>query len=314
MNKKIQNQSSHGSHMPLPSDRENTRALKIAGWLTGVYFFIELGVGFWTGSISVISDAFHTFSAVGGVLIAVVAGYYAKRTATQFQTYGLMRAEIVGALLNGVFLFAMAILVMWMGAMRLQNPIELETGPMLLIAIGGLITEVISIRLMWRGQKENLNMRGAFWHILQTFVGSIIIIISALVIQFTGFLAIDPLLGMAFGLVLFWAAWKIIKDALHILLEGVPKDLDIETIQKAIIEVSGVKNIHHIHAWALTSGKNVMSAHVKIADEKDTSQIQKDIYTILSEEFGIYFSTIQLEVECLEENESEAINYLSDNR
>lgn len=314
MNEKPQSQPSPlNSHMPSLHGAKNARALKIAGWLTGLYFLFELGIGFWTGSVSVISDAFHTFSAVGGILIAVVAGHYAKRAATQFQTFGLIRAEIVGALFNGLFLFGMAVLVLWMGVMRLQNPIELPTGPMLLVAIGGLITEIISMRLMWAGQKENLNMKGAFWHIIQTFIGSIIIIISALVIQFTGFLPIDPILGMAFGLVLFWAAWKIIKEALHILLDNVPKDLDLNMVKDAIQKIMGVVNVHHLHAWALTSGKNIVSAHVQIMNSTDTTRIQEQIYKTLTQDLGVYFSTIQIETECLEKSATEEISFIKSN-
>ena len=156
---------------------ENARALKISGWLTGIYFFIELGIGLWTGSVAVTSDAFHTFSAVGGVLIALVAGYYAVRPATQQATFGLIRAEIVGALFNGLFLLIMALFILWMGFQRLQNPIDVPTGPMLLAAVGGLITEVISLKLLYGKQKGNLNMQGAFWHVMQTFVGSLLIIV-----------------------------------------------------------------------------------------------------------------------------------------
>ena len=301
--------SPHGLHVPSSNGAKNSRALAIAGWLTGIYFFIELGIGFWTGSVSVVSDAFHTFSAVGGVLIAIVAGHFAKRAATQFQTFGLIRAEIVGALFNGLFLFAMAVLVLWMGAMRLQNPIDLPTGPMLLVALGGLATEVISLRLMWQGQKENLNMKGAFWHIVQTFVGSVIIIISALVIRFTGFLPIDPILGMAFGLVLFWASWRIITEALHILLDNVPKDLDLNILKASLERVPGVTDVHHLHAWALTSGKNILSAHVTSVDPHEHPRIQQEIQAMLVKEFRVYFSTIQVEAKCFEEETAHSIDY-----
>lgn len=309
MQKKLEQPFDHGLHVLPLTQTENSRALKIAGWLTGVYFILELGVGLWTGSISVISDASHTFSAVGGVLIALIAGYYAKRPATEFQTFGLIRAEIVGALFNGLFLFGMAILVLWMGIMRLQNPIDLATTPMLLVAVGGLVTEIISMRLMWAGQKKNLNMRGAFWHIIQTFVGSIIVIVSALVIRFTGFLPVDPILGMAFGLVLFWASWKIIKDALYILLDRVPKNLDLGAVQSAIGKIPGVLNIHHLHARALTSGKNIISAHVRVATPADITPVQKQIYTILTQDFGVYFSTLQVETECLEQEIAKEIDF-----
>jgi len=139
-------------------------------------------MAYWSGSLAVLSDAFHTFSAVGGVLIALVAQWLSERKASLAQTYGWARAEIIGALFNGVFLFLMAGYVLWMGAMRLMEPVELRTGAMLLAAAGGIATEVIALRLLYGRQRENLNMRGAFWHVVQTFVGSIIIIISATVV------------------------------------------------------------------------------------------------------------------------------------
>src|SRR5690606_22168857 len=149
--------SGQSGHAPATTDK---RALPISGWLTGVYFVIELGTGLWTGSVAVTSDAFHTFSAVGGVLVALVAGRYAERPATDRASYGLIRAEIVGALFNGLFLLGMAALVLWMGAMRLRDPVEVETGPMLWAAAGGLVTEVIALRLLYARQKGNLNMKG----------------------------------------------------------------------------------------------------------------------------------------------------------
>ena len=140
--------------------------------------------------------------AVGGVLIALVMGRMAARPATRFQTFGSLRAEIVGVQANGFFLLRMAWLVFWMSLMRLQNPVDLPTTPMLFPAGGALITELISLSLLHKAQKTNLNIKGAYWHILQTFAGSLIIIVAALTIWFTDFLEIDPLLGMAFGLLL----------------------------------------------------------------------------------------------------------------
>src|SRR3546814_4810724 len=172
------------------------------------------------------SDAFHTFSAVGGVLIALVATRLSERKSSPARTFGYIRAEILGALFNGLFLVVMALYVLWMGAMRLMEPIELATTPMLVAAGGGIATELVALWLLYERQKGTLNMRGDFWHIVLTFVGSFLLIVSALVIRFTGFLAIDPLLGMAFGLVLLWASWGIIKESLHILLQGTPEDPD----------------------------------------------------------------------------------------
>lgn len=293
----------HAGHMPPTGDR---RALVLSGWLTGVYFVIELAIGIWTGSVAVISDAFHTFSAVGGVLIALVAQRLGERAASADQTYGWIRAEIIGALFNGLFLVVMAAAVLGMGAMRLMHPVDLPTTPMLIAAAGGIVTEVIALRLLYARQKDNLNMKGAFWHILQTFVGSFIIIVSALVIRFTGFLAIDPLLGMAFGLVLFWASWSILRDALRILLQSTPEDFDMAAALQALRGIDGVTDVHHVHAWSLSSGKNIFSGHICVGElSRDGQRVLREAHHHLKHRFGVYFSTLQIEQVCLED-EAEA--------
>jgi len=286
----------HAGHMPATGDR---KALAQAGWLTGLYFIVELGIGIWTGSVAVLSDAFHTFSAVGGVLIALVATRLGDRKSSPARTFGYIRAEIVGALFNGLFLVVMALFVLWMGAMRLMEPIHLPTTPMLAAAVGGIITELIALRLLYARSKDNLNMKGALWHIIQTFVGSFLIIVSALVIRFTGFLPIDPILGMAFGLVLLWASWGIIRDALHILLEGTPHDLDINGAIDGLRNLPGVTDVHHAHAWSLTSGMNIFSGHVCVKNEHERQRVLEEATRLLRDRFNVYFSTIQVEERCL---------------
>ncbi|HRQ66363.1 MAG TPA: cation diffusion facilitator family transporter [Xanthomonadaceae bacterium] len=287
----------HAGHVPATGDR---KALVYSGLLTGVYFVIELAVGLWTGSVAVISDAFHTFSAVGGVLIALVALRLSERPATREHTFGWGRAEIIGALFNGLFLVVMAATVLWMGAMRLMDPIELPTDVMLYVAFGGIVTELIAFWLLYERQKDNLNLKGAFWHILQTFIGSLIIIVSAVVIRFTGFLAIDPILGMAFGLVLFWASWGILKPALRILLQGTPESFDLETAIQDLQGIDGVEDVHHVHAWTLTSGRQLFSAHLRVRSfPKDGERALHEASAHLKERFGIYFSTLQIEENCL---------------
>ncbi len=288
----------------------DARALKITGWLTGIYFIVELGLGIYSGSVAVISDAFHTFSAVGGVLIALIANKVALRPPGKSHTFGLIRAEIAGALLNGLFLLLMAIYVLWMGYTRLQSSIELPTNIMFISAIGGLITEFISMGVMWKGSKNNLNMKGAFWHVLQTFVGSIIIIIAALVIKFTGWHPIDPILGMLFGLVLFIAAVGIIKESFEILLEAAPKDIDVDDIVDDLKKIKNIKDIHHVHAWALTTGKNLFMAHLRIDDMTMHENTLYEANKILRQKYGIYFSTLQVENKCPLDSTAEFIDYL----
>lgn len=289
----------HGSHVP----QSDSDGLSLTAWLTGIYFIVEMGIGVYTGSVSVISDAFHTFSAVGGVVLALIAAKIARRKATAERSYGYGRAEIIGAMINGVFLFVMALIVLWMGYMRLREPIELPTTPMLAAALGGLVVEAISLRALYVSQKGNLNIRGAFWHVIQTFVGSLIIIVAVIVINVTGFLAIDPILGMAFGVVLLVASWGITKEALIVLMEATPAAIDLAKVGQSLLEIDGVSDIHHIHAWTITSGKNVFSSHIALEDGANSSAVLAEAHNRLTADFGFYFSTVQLETHCTDLDE-----------
>ena len=281
--------------------------MAISAWLTGIYFVVEMGIGQWTGSIAVISDAFHTFSAVGGVLVAIVAARLARRPADEDRSFGWYRAELIGALVNGGFLLGMALVVLGIGAMRLAEPIDLPPGPMLLAAAGGLITEFISLGLIWKQSRTDLNVKGALWHIIQTFVGSLIIIVTALVIYFTGFLLIDPLLGMGFGLVLLWASWGILRDAAHLLMEGTPAEISLTEVTQDLEALNGVHDAHHVHAWALTSGRYVFSGHLRIAEDADPQAELTAAYDMLKAKYGFFFATLQVETACLDESGAEAI-------
>jgi cobalt-zinc-cadmium efflux system protein len=201
----------------------------------------------------------------------------------------------------------MAVLVLVMGAMRLQHPINLPTTPLLAAAAGGIITELIALRLPYAGQKGDLNLRGAFWHVMQTFVGSILIIITAAVIYFTGFLAIDPILGMTFGVVLLAASWGIIREALSVLMEGAPKGINLSEVASALATLDGVNDVHHLHAWSLTSGKAVFSAHLATEKRAKAPSILKHAHQLLRERFGFYFSTLQVEIDCLDEDHAKEI-------
>lgn len=284
------------------------RGMAISAWLTGVYFIIEMAIGLWTGSIAVISDAFHTFSAVGGVLVAIAAARLAQRPADEDRSFGWYRAEIIGALVNGGFLLAMALVVIVMGAMRLSDPIDLPTGPMLAAAAGGLITEFISLGLIWKQSKSDLNVKGALWHIVQTFVGSLLIIVTALVIYFTGFLLIDPILGIAFGFVLLWASWGILRDSAHLLMEGTPDEVSLPEVIAVLRKIKGVSDVHHVHAWALTSGRYVFSSHLRVRDGVDPQAVLKAAHAKVKQHFGFFFVTLQVETTCLDESEAQAID------
>lgn len=289
--------SAHGGHVAPGGDR---KALVLTGVITGVYFVVELAIGLWSGSVAVTSDAFHTFSAVGGVLIALVAQRLSERPVSPELTFGWGRAEIIGALFNGLFLAVMGIYVLWMGAMRLREPMELPTSVMLWAAAGGLVTEAVSFWLLYQRQKTNLNLKGAFWHVLQTLVGSLIIIVSAVVVRLTGFERIDPLLGMAFGLVLFLASWNIIRSALNVLLQGTPSGFDVDAAMNDLQSIPGVRDLHHVHVWSITSGRTVFSGHIRVENyATDGQRVLREASRRLKRNYTVYFSTLQIEDERL---------------
>lgn len=285
--------------------------MAVSAWLTGIYFVIEMGIGLWTGSIAVISDAFHTFSAVGGILVAIAAARLARRPADEDRSFGWYRAEVIGALVNGGFLLAMALMVIVMGSMRLNNPIHLPTLPLLAAAVGGLITEFISLGLIWKQSRSDINVKGALWHIIQTFIGSLIIIVTALVIRFTGFLLIDPILGMGFGFILLWASWGILRDAAHLLMEGTPAEVSLGDVTRALEQLAGVADVHHVHAWALTSGRYVFSGHLRVTGGTDPQTLLESAHSMLKENFGFFFVTLQVESACLDESGAEEIDVTS---
>lgn len=299
----------HGAHDPAAMLAQNERGLKISLWLTGIYFVVELGLGIASGSVAVISDALHTFSAVGGVLLALVAGRIAARPANRYRTFGSIRAEIIGAMLNGLFLLLMAGVVIFVGVRRLLNPAELDSGLMLAAAAGGIVTELISLRALYAGQKDNLNIKGAYWHVIQTFVGSLLIIVVAVVIALTDFVRIDPLLGIGFGLVLIWAGWSIIRAAIRVLMETVPSDVDLPDVVEALTMLAGVDNAHHVHAWALTTGRNLFSAHLVVPNRADHPRVLSEARDLLQRQFGFYFSTLQLETEGEHGDAAQAIDF-----
>jgi len=183
---------------------------------------------------------------------------------------------------------------------------------MLLAAAGGLVTEFVALYLLYRQQGQDLNVRGACWHIIQTFVGSLIIIVAALTIRYTGFLAIDPLLGIAFGFVLLWASWGILRDSVHLLMEGTPPGVDLAEVAAALGRLDGVRDVHHVHAWALTSGRYVFSAHLRTdATTAADDDLLGRAHDLLRERFGFFFVTLQIETTCLDEAAAAEIDITS---
>ena len=273
--------------------------------LTALFFVVELVVGLAIGSVAVVADAAHNFSAAAGVGIALLATVLASKPATPQRTFGFLKLEMAAAWINGFLLLLMAYLIARMGIMKLASPEAVETLPMIILAVVGLIIGGVPATLLFQKQKTDINVRGAFWHVMETVFGSAAVLIAALLMSYAGWLGADAVLGMLLVPVLVVAGWGIVWTASRALLDLTPKNIDLVELKKRIEAMLGFESSHHMHAWSLTTGKDVFSTHVKISGEADAQQILEDITTMLREEYDIYFSTIQLETRCSNEGAAE---------
>jgi len=267
--------------------------------LTGGFMGIEVIGGLWTGSLALLADAGHMLADVGGLSMSLLAAWFAQRPPTAVKTYGYFRTEILAALANGVILFLVAGYILYEAVLRLWTPPAILSGPMLIIAMFGLAVNLVGMGLLHRGSAESLNLRGAYLEVVSDALGSIAVIAAALLIHATGVYVIDPIVSVAIGLFILPRTWGLIRQALNILMEGVPPHLDIGEIEAAMVSVQGVRAVHDLHVWTLTSGKDVMSSHVVVDDLAAGDRILRQLHRLLHERFGIEHTTIQVELESL---------------
>jgi cobalt-zinc-cadmium efflux system protein len=274
----------------------NQRSLAAALSLTGVFFVVELAGAFFTGSLALLSDAAHMFTDVAGLAIALIAMRIAERPPNPRKTYGYYRLEILASALNAAALFLVAFYVLWEAWRRLAEPPQILSGWMLIIAALGLITNFVSMRLLASGKETNLNVRGAYLEVWSDFLGSFGVIAGALVMMATGWLWIDSVVAILLGLWILPRTWTLLGESVNILLQGVPKGLRLDEIDTDLRAVPGVSAVHNLHVWALTSERNVMTAHIVVnAPPEEYGRMRKDIERLLQERHDLHLSTIQFE-------------------
>ena len=269
-------------------------------WALGLaagFLVIEVIGGLWTGSLALLADAGHMLTDVGGLSLSLLAVWFASKPPTPAHTYGYFRMEILATLANGVVLFGVAGFILYEAYQRVWTPPEILAAPMLVIAIFGLAVNLIGIWLLRGGARESLNLRGAYLEVLGDALGSIGVIVAAVIIQVTGFVLADPIMSAAIGLFILPRTWGLMRQAVHILMEGVPPHLDLDEIEAAMGAAPGVRAVHDLHVWTLTSGRHAMSGHVAVQDLAAGNQILRDLHELLHERFGIEHTTIQLESE-----------------
>ncbi len=292
------------------STSHHTGRLLGALGLTASLMVIEIVGGLWTGSLALLADAGHMLTDVGGLSMSLLAVWFAQKSPTMENTYGYLRAEILAAVANGVVLFLVAGYILYEAVLRVWAPPEIHAGPMLAIAVLGLIVNLLGMGLLHHGAETSLNIHGAYLEMLSDTLGSLGVIVAAVIIQTTGFYLIDPLSSAAIGVFILPRTWVLVRQALHILMEGVPPHLNIREIDAGMITVPGVRAVHDLHVWTLTSGKDAMSGHVVVDDLAAGTRILGALHTLLHERFGIEHTTIQLESEPLVQLTSRPDNFL----
>lgn len=269
--------------------------LKIVLVITATYMVVEIIGGILTGSLALIADAGHMGTDVAGVSMALIAIWFAQRPATEHKSYGFYRLEILAAIGNGILLFGVAAYILYEAYRRFLEPPEVLGLPMFLVATVGLVINLTSAYLLFAGQKTSLNLRGAFYEVVGDMLGSVAVIVAGLLIALTGFNLIDPIASVVIGLFILPRTWNLIREAVDILLEASPKGVDMAEVRRHILEAEGVLDAHDLHAWTITSGMNVLSAHVVVDPGTDPAAVLDRLALCLADDFDIEHSTFQLE-------------------
>ena len=286
----------HGSHSLIDT---NQRRLLIALSITGLMTIVELAGGLISNSLALIGDAGHMFTDTLALGLSLFALNLAKRPASQTKTYGFYRAEILAALINGTLLVLVSAYIFYEAYHRFVEPPEVRGGLMLIVAAIGLVANVVGISILRSASRGNLNVKGAFLHMWSDTVSSVGVIAAGIIILLTGRTIADPIISIIIGLLILRGAGGLVLESINILLEAVPKHLDVGQINNKIREIKGVKDVHDVHLWAITSGMYAISCHLLIEDQmvSNCTQIVEEVNQTLSQKFGISHSTVQLECE-----------------
>ncbi|WP_338806246.1 cation diffusion facilitator family transporter [Pseudomonas chlororaphis] len=272
------------------------RTLWMALGLTGSFMIAEVIGAFITGSLALLSDAAHMMTDALALAISLVAIQVGKRAADRKRTFGYARFEILAAAFNAILLFVVAFYILFEAWQRLSAPAEIQSTGMLVIAVLGLIVNLISMRLLASASAESLNVKGAYLEVWSDMLGSIGVIVAALVIMYTGWGWVDSLVAAAIGFWVLPRTWTLLRESMNVLLQGVPDGIDIDEVEQGIRAIDGVTEVHDLHLWALTSGKNVMSTHL-VADlgRRSEQQILVEVTELMHERFDISHVTVQVE-------------------
>ncbi len=289
------------SHSPAAG---NKKKLAFVFGLTLLYLIAEVIGGLLTHSLALLADAGHMLTDVAGLGLALFAIKFAERPATPERTYGFYRVEILAAVVNAVVLLGISLFVLYEAYERFRNPPQVESKAMLLVAVIGLAVNIGGFLILREGSQESLNMKGAYFEVLSDMLTSIGVIIAGAVMLATGWYYADPLISAGIGLFIFPRTWVLLKEAVGVLLEGTPADVNLTALREAIGNVTGVAGVHDLHVWSLTSGVNALSVHAVLADGAKHDEVLAAVRECVTHDFKIAHATIQVERQGCAEHET----------
>ena len=286
---------SHGGLAAQRSGARHSRSLAIAFVILLVFLVVEATAGILANSLALLSDAGHMLTDVIGLGMALAAISLASRATSDHRTFGLYRLEILAALANAVLLVGVAVYVLVEAVRRFSDPAEVASGPMLIVAIGGLAVNLIAFALLRRGAKESINVEGAYLEVLADTLGSLGAIGAAILLRFTGWDWVDPLVGAAIGVAILPRTFRLARKALRVLVEAAPAHIDVAAMERDLADLPDVVDVHDVHVWTLTSEMEAASAHVMVKAGADTHQVLDRARALLADRYKVSHATLQIE-------------------
>ncbi len=291
------------THSHEPRSKRPLRALIAVLLITACVMVLEIVIGLMSHSLALLADAGHMVTDVAALGMSLAAMWIAQQPATRTKTFGFYRTEILAAFLNGLTLWLLVIWIGYEAVRRFWHPPIVRAPMMLVTAVIGLAANLVCSWLLVGDQRHSLNLRAAYLHILADALGSVGVIIAAIVIWLTGWYEADPVASLLVCGVILWGSWNLIRQSVNVLLEGTPGHINVVEVMRAIQTLPEVKVVHDVHIWTLTSGMESMSGHVVVYDLSTSRGVLKRLHTMLLEKFGIHHATLQIEDEDLQSSE-----------
>jgi cobalt-zinc-cadmium efflux system protein len=272
-----------------------------AFFLTASFMVAELVGGILANSLALVADAGHMVSDAAALGLGLIAMWMASQPHTERRTFGFHRAEILAALANGALLISLSFLVTWQAFARLQKPQQIESGLMLVVAVLGLAVNVFALHILGGHRHDNLNVKGAFLHVFGDAVGSAGVIAAGLVIRFTGWTPIDSIVSVFIAILILWSGFGLVRETVSVRLESSPRHLDADALRRDLLALEGVRDVHDLHIWTVTSGFISLSCHCEVASSEVADDVLRRATALLRERYGIRHVTIQPETSRIHE-------------